>query len=125
MHRFFARPILAAGVTLLAAACANPGPAVSEKDDILASSGFAPKKTNTAARMALLKSLPPHQFVMRTINGRSRYFYSDPTICGCIYVGDQDAYDRYRQQITAAQTATDDQIRAVLSSAPLPGESGL
>jgi hypothetical protein len=72
-----------------------------------------------------LKSLPPHQFVTRTINGGTRYLYADPTICGCIYVGDQKAYDQYRQKMAAVQTATDEQIRSVLSATPLPGESGL
>jgi hypothetical protein len=51
--------------------------------------------------------------------------YADPTVCGCIYVGDQNAYDQYRRQMAARRTATDDQIRAILSTAPLPGEEGL
>ena len=41
------------------------------------------------------------------------------------YVGDQRAYDQYRQQMSTQQTATDQQIRAILSTAPLPGEGGL
>jgi len=53
------------------------------------------------------------------------YLYADPMVCGCIYVGDQNAYDQYRQQMAARQTATDDQIRAILSTTPLPGEEGL
>ena len=117
---------------LLAAACAGPegtatGPegTVSDKDDLLLRAGFVPKKANSAARMASLKALPPHQFVMRTSNTGTRYLYADPTICACIYVGDQNAYDRYRQQMAAQQTARDEQIRAILSSAPLPGEEGL
>jgi hypothetical protein len=114
-----------AGAALLAAACVNTGPAVSDKEDMLAGAGFVPKKADTPARMAGLKALPPHQFVQRTINGRTTYLYGDPTLCGCIYVGDQNAYDRYRQQMAARQTATDAQIRAVLSSSPLPGEEGL
>jgi hypothetical protein len=114
-----------AGAALLAAACTSPGTAVSDKEDMLAAAGFMPKKADTPARMATLKALPPHQFVQRTNNDRTAYLYGDPTLCGCIYVGDQNAYDRYRQQMAARQTATDAQIRAVLSSSPLPGESGL
>ena len=115
---------LALGAALLAA-CANTGGAVSEKEDLLASAGFAPKKADTAARMASMKALPPHQFVTRTRKGRTLYLYADPTVCGCIYVGDQNAYNQYRQQMAARQTATDNQIRAILSTAPLPGEEGL
>jgi hypothetical protein len=125
MNRFFGRPMLTVGAALLAAACANSGAAVTEKEDLLVSAGFVPKKAYSAARMATLKSLPPHQFVTRTINGGTRYLYADPTICGCIYVGDQKAYDQYRQKMAAVQTATDEQIRSVLSATPLPGESGL
>lgn len=121
---------LAIGAALLVAACANPGAtvsrgAVSEKEDMLASAGFVPKKADTAARMTTLKALPPHQFVTRTGTAGTRYLYADPTVCGCIYVGDQNAYNQYRQRVAAQQTATDEQIRAILSTAPLPGEEGL
>jgi hypothetical protein len=116
---------LAVGAALLAAACADTGTPVVDKEDMLASAGFVAKKADNAARIATLKSLPPHQFVTRTTDGGTRYLYADPTVCGCIYVGDQSAYDQYRQKMATRQTATDEQIRSILSSAPLPGESGL
>lgn len=116
---------VAIGAALLAAACANSGGAVSEQEDLLAHAGFVPKKADSAARMASLKALPPHQFVMRTGNAGTRYLYADPTVCACIYVGGQNAYDRYRQQMAARQTVRDEQIRAILSTAPLAGEEGL
>jgi hypothetical protein len=50
--------------------------------------------------------------------------YADPTVCGICF-GDQNAYDQYRQQMAVRRKATDDQIRAILSAAPLPGEAGL
>lgn len=126
-NRTFCRSALAIGTALLASACGGngTGTAVPDKEDMLATAGFVPKKANSAARMATLKSLPSHQFVTRTVSGQTRYLYADPTVCGCIYVGDQSAYDQYRQKVAAAQTATDDQIRAIMSSSPLPGESGL
>ena len=124
MNRSLYRARLAIGAALLGAACASTGAVVSEKEDMLASAGFVSKKADNAARMATLKSLPPHQFATKNINGRTSYLYADPTVCGCIYVGDQNAYDRYRQNMATRQTATDDQIRAILSNSPLPGESG-
>ncbi len=125
MNRSLYQAMLAIGAVLLAAGCANTAAVVPDRDDMLASAGFVPKKADNAARLTTLKSLPPHQFVTRIINRQTSYLYADPTACGCIYVGDQNAYDRYRQNMTARQTATDDQIRAILSSSPLPGESGL
>jgi len=71
--------------------------------------------------MAALKSLPPHKFMTKTSDGRISCLYADPTICACVYVGDSDRLRRYRQSMAARQTATDEQIRAILSSSPLPG----
>ena len=110
---------------LLAGGCTSTGEAVSEREDLLASAGFVSKKADSASRMASMKALPPHQFVTRYRNGRTVYLYADPTVCGCIYVGDQNAYNQYRQRMAARQTATDEQIRAILSTAPLPGDEGL
>jgi hypothetical protein len=125
MKRFLHGTPIAIGAALLAAACASPEAAVSERKDMLTVVGFVPKKADNPARIATLKSLPSHQFVAQTINDRPAYLYADPTVCGCVYVGDQNSYDRYRQQMAVRQTARDDQIRAILSPAPLPGESGL
>ena len=125
MDKSFYRLALPMGAALVAGACANTGGAISQKEDMLLSAGFVSKKIDATAQMANLKSLPPHQFVAKNRNGRTRYLYADPTVCGCIYVGDQNAYDQYRQQMAARRTATDDQIRAILSTAPLPGEEGL
>jgi hypothetical protein len=73
--------------------------------------------------MAALKALPPHQFVLRNSNGSVKYMYADPIACGCIYVGGQRAYDQYRQTMTSQ--VSQERLRAILSTAPLPGESGL
>jgi hypothetical protein len=73
------------------------------------------------APQAMLKALPPHQFIARTVNGRTRYLYADPAVCGCIYVGDPAALARYRQEMAA----NGEEIREILSSTPLPGEEGL
>jgi hypothetical protein len=98
-HSLRSRLSVAIGAALLTAACANSGAAVSEREDMLASAGFVQKRADSPTRMASLKALPPHQFLARTRNGATRYLYADPTVCGCIYVGDQNAYDRYREQV--------------------------
>ncbi len=117
--------VVMAFVMLFVGACANSGTGVFPREDMLAEAGFVPKSVDSPSRMAVLRSLPAHTFVLRTINGRPTYLYADPTSCACFYVGDQQNYDRYRQQMAARQTATDGQVRAILSTAPLPGESGL
>lgn len=84
-------------------ACAD---AVTQKDDMLAAAGFRIKLADTPERLALLKKLPPHKFTMRTTpNGSVSFLYADPTICKCLYYGDETAYATYRQMALAQQLA--------------------
>ncbi len=123
MNRSFHWAAAMTGVVLLAAACANSVAEAPAKDDLLAEAGFVRRSADTPERMAALKALPPHQFVMRNSNGSVKFMYADPIDCDCIYVGGQHAYDQYRQKM--ASQVSDAQIRAILSTTPLPGESGL
>jgi hypothetical protein len=111
------------GFALFVAACANSAPEAAATGDLLAEAGFVQRKANSPERIAALKSLPPHRFVIRNSNGSVKYLYADPIACDCIYVGGQRAYDQYRQKM--AGQVSGDQLRAILSTAPLPGESGL
>jgi hypothetical protein len=75
-------------------ACASQ---VQNKEDMLAAAGFTLVPANTPQRQASLKALPPHKFVHQVRNNVVIFTYADPTICDCLYVGNQAAYDRYRQ----------------------------
>lgn len=118
-HRAAAMMALA----LLVGACANSDGAAPETGDQLTATGFVQRKADSPERVAALQSLPPHQFVLRNSNGSVKYLYADPIACDCIYVGGQRAYNLYRQRMAPSVPA--DQLRAILSTAPLPGESGL
>jgi hypothetical protein len=65
------------------------------KEDKLSSAGFKSITPTTPAQLASLKSLPPHRLVQTTRKGKTIWVYSDPTICGCLYVGNQAARDAY------------------------------
>jgi hypothetical protein len=73
------------------------------KDDMLIGAGFTPVPANTPQRQAALASIPPHTFVHEMHGGRVLYAYADPTACGCLYIGTQAAYDRYRDQVSLAE----------------------
>jgi hypothetical protein len=115
--------IVMTSTALLAAACAGSQAGPPTKDDLLAQAGFVRRDADSPLRRAALKALPPHQFVMRNSNGSVKFMYADPTVRGCIYVGGQGAYDRYRHMMAAQ--LSNDRIRAILSTTNLPGESGL
>lgn len=99
------------------AACQSQGALVAEKEDNLAAAGFIVRPANTPERVTMLNRLPPHQFVQRINGDVVHYVYADPLVCGCLYVGTQQAYGQYKQnqlqqhladeQLMTAQTYTD------------------
>ncbi len=123
MYGRFRISLTLAAIALFAAACSASQADGPTTVDLLAQAGFVRRDVNTEERLAALKALPPHRFVMRNSNGSVKYMHADPNVCGCIYVGGQRAYDQYRQMVGARVQA--DQVRAILSTAPLPGEQGL
>ena len=83
-------------VALSLGACVSPQERVERKEDDLAAAGFVVRPANTPQRQAMLKRLKPHRFFTSVQGNNVAFVYSDPTVCNCLYVGDQAAYDRYR-----------------------------
>jgi hypothetical protein len=101
-------PVLLA-VCATVSACAAQ---VQNKEDMLAAAGFTMVPANTPQRQASLSSLPPHKFVRQVRNNVVVYTYADPTICDCLYVGNQAAYDRYRENVFVKHIADEQQMTA-------------
>lgn len=104
-----------AGTALLLGACANSADMIGQREDMLAAAGFSLRPADTPDRVASLKGLPPHKFVSSARNGVVTYVYADPTICGCLYVGDQAAYDRYQKLVFDKKIADEQQMAAQLN----------
>ena len=104
-----AKILCAAALTFGLAGCAA---GIANKEDMLVAAGFAYKPADTPQRIANLKALPPHQFVYQTRNGQPVWLYADPTICGCLYAGNQAAFARYKQEVLQKQIADEQQMAA-------------
>lgn len=102
------------GLLLLATCVAMTACAaqVQQKEDLLAAAGFTLVPANTPQRQAKLASLPPHKFSRQVRNGAVIFVYPDPTICDCLYVGNQAAYDRYRQEVFQTNIANEQAMTA-------------
>ncbi|HTC16393.1 MAG TPA: hypothetical protein VK695_11385 [Steroidobacteraceae bacterium] len=106
-------PLLAA--MLLAGvlcACESQQQVISEREDNLAAAGFVIKPANTPQRQAMLARLPAHQFVIRQNGDTVHYVYADPLVCGCLYVGTQQAYKQYRANLLAQNLANEQLMSA-------------
>jgi hypothetical protein len=76
----------------------SPSAPVLEKNSFyLKSAGFRLQIANDPAGQKALRALPAHRFVTQGSGGDLRYLYAEPQHCVCIFVGTQQAYDRYRE----------------------------
>jgi hypothetical protein len=100
------------GACAAIAACTTPQQRVNNKEDMMSAAGFKVLPANTPARQSALATLPPHKFVREVKNGQVRYAYADPTICNCLYVGDQAAYGRFRQNVFDKKIANEQVMAA-------------
>ena len=105
----------AVGLMLAIAGCgATP---TAQEGDMLAAAGFQVRVADSPHRVAQMKQLPSSRFVTRVRNGQKVYLYSDPHACNCVYLGSQQNWDAYQQQLAARQMAKEEEISAAESQA--------
>ena len=109
------------------AAAEAPGQVSLEKNSFyLSSAGFRVQFANDPAGQKALRALPAHRFVASGAGEAVRYSYAEPQHCVCIFVGTQQAYDRYQEILSHPLKPTDDvapdyktQAGVLLSNQPL------
>ncbi len=105
----------AVALCLAVSACVTPEQRAVDREDLLAAAGFTVRPANTPERIASLHSLPPNKVVQRIRGGTVRYVYADPLVCGCLYVGDENAYGRYRQEVFQRRLANEQEMTAQMN----------
>jgi len=99
-------------------ACQTQQQIVTEHEDNLAAAGFIVRPANTPERQEMLNRLPPHRFVQRVKGDVVHYVYADPLVCGCLYVGSQQAYNQYKLHQQQVHLADEQQMTAQMYSDP-------
>ncbi len=108
-------PLPALAACLFVAACATPQQRAEDRENLLTAAGFTARPANTPERVASLHGLPANKVVHRTRGGTVGYVYADPLVCGCLYVGGQAAYGRYRQQVLQRKLADEQAMTAQMN----------
>jgi len=94
--------------TVVLAAAEEPSKPFLEKNSFyLSSAGFRIQVANDPAGQKALRTLPAHRFVINGVGDAVRYLYAEPQHCVCIFVGTQQAYDRYRNLLSQPAKPTD------------------
>jgi hypothetical protein len=91
-------------------ACESVQHRITEHEDQLSAAGFIVKPANTSDRQAMLKRLPADRFVRRENGDMVHYVYADPIVCNCLYVGTQEAYNRFKANEFAQHLADEQQL---------------
>ena len=107
---------LAAAASITLGGCASESQLVSNEEDLLAAAGFTISPTNTPERQATMAQLPPNSFVRQANGDQVTYLYADPLVCNCLYVGDQQAYGRYQQEVLQREAARQQELTAQLNA---------
>lgn len=98
--RGFGRILVALGLCTALTACSRDNfDAVAKKEDLMIAAGFRFLPANTPERQAFFRQLPPHRFLKEIKGDRLIYIYPDPTVCVCLYIGNEKAYSAYRRMM--------------------------
>ena len=89
---------LALIASALISGCATPVERANEKDDLLAAAGFHIVPVTTDPQRLQLNTLPPNRVVQKVKDGKAVFLYADPYSCGCLYIGDENAWDNYKRE---------------------------
>ena len=111
----FASILAIVGASAALLACAYKP---ESKEDLLSSSGFKILSLNTPAKVTAFKGLPAHRLTQTTFKGRQVWIYPDRNVCGCLYVGSQQAYNTFIKKGT--QQMIDTRVNQMYS--PDPGD---
>jgi hypothetical protein len=101
---------------LVATGCESPRQQAEKEEVRLAAAGFVVRPANTPQRQAMLARLPSNRLVQRTRGDVVTYAYADPSGCNCLYVGSQQAYDRFQRDALRARIADQRETTAELYS---------
>jgi hypothetical protein len=66
-------------------------------EPMLSAAGFRMYPADTPARMAELKSLTPLKMRYYPYKGKLHYWFADPNVCHCIYIGNAEDYQKFEQ----------------------------
>jgi len=75
-----------------------------QMEELLVQAGFELRKADTPNKLNFIKSLPQKQVVAKKENEKLHYLYVvDTSSCKCMYVGDEQDYQRLHQMIKEHQ----------------------
>ncbi|HUN43964.1 MAG TPA: hypothetical protein VMU81_27040 [Acetobacteraceae bacterium] len=105
-------PMTLIGAALALTGCATPQQQAQHRENMLAAAGFVQHPADTPQRQQSLRTLPPDK-VVRTVHGNQVvYVLADPTMCDCLYIGNQQNWGNYQREMLQLHIANEEEIAA-------------
>ena len=77
----------------------------------LAAAGFHMRFSQSPEQNANTAAMTQRKLVPQIVDGRNVYVYADSEFCKCVYIGSEEAYERY-QRIAIQQQLADERMQA-------------
>ena len=103
-------PVVALGLSVTGCAAIRAHQ-TAETEQVLAAAGFQAEPADTPEKLAHLQTLTPRKVVRDVRDGQLQYVYADPQTCKCLYVGDEQRYQKF-QELSLQKKIADEQRSA-------------
>jgi hypothetical protein len=107
--------LIAISASIAISGCATPVERANEKNDLLAAAGFHIVPVTTDQQRVQLETLPPNRVVQKVKDGKVVFLYADPYACGCLYIGDENAWDSYKREQLQQNLITQERMNAEMN----------
>ncbi|MBF6568489.1 MAG: hypothetical protein IVW54_06395 [Candidatus Binataceae bacterium] len=92
--------------------CAEtPAQKAKSLEPLMSAAGFHMHPADTPTRQNALKALTPYKMRYYVKGGSPHYWYADPDVCQCIYVGNEAAHQQF-EKLKVEQNMANEQAQA-------------
>jgi hypothetical protein len=113
MLRFAVVAVLTSWV--LAGCAGTPSQRAHRLEPLLSAAGFHMVPADTMQRQKELASHTPLRMRFYFANTRPHYWFADPYVCNCVYVGNEAAFQKYQQLRLEQQMVEQEQSAAAMN----------
>src|SRR6188768_235018 len=113
--RMLAATVVALCALFLLPSCATTSSSARETP-LLSEAGFTARTPETAKQRELYDSIPARQLQRAQVKGKVYNAWKDD-VKGVVWIGDEDAYQRYRELALQRQIAEEELAAATMSAA--------
>lgn len=87
----------------------------TDKEQLLTAAGFKVRLADTPEKLAHLKTLTQRKLISHPRDGKVYYVYADALACKCLYIGNEEAYQRYQQMVIQQRIADEQRMTAEMN----------